>query len=69
MYLSIVDIMINCDGFKLEGNIENIYRIDVSMYNVFKIKIMLIFFFDYFLCKFYFNWLKMFVLGIIFLNS
>lgn len=52
MYLSIVDIMINCDGFKLEGNVENIYRIDVSMYNVFKIKIMLIFFFDYFLCKF-----------------
>lgn len=69
MYLSIVDIMTNCDGFKSEGNAENIHRIDVSMYNASKIKIMLIFFFDHFLCKFYFNWLKMFVLGITFPNS
>lgn len=69
MYLSIVDIMTNCDGFKSEGNAENIHRIDVSMYKASKIKIMLIFFFDHFLCKFYFNWLKMFVLGITFPNS
>lgn len=33
VYLSIVDIMTNCDGFKSEGNAESTHRIDTSMYS------------------------------------